>query len=147
MSHQTNITRIKAVYNALSDLKDTVVFVGGATVSLYAQRKTEEVRPTDDVDVLIELWSCNYSEIEEQLRQMGFVNDTESKLICRYKIHGITVDIMPTGENVLGFSNRWYPEGFKRAIDVSITDGCTVKIFSSPFFIASKLEAFTSSTR
>lgn len=148
MSHRINITRIKAVYNALSILQNAVVFVGGATVSLYAERKTEEVRPTDDVDVLIELWSYrDYSQIEEQLRKMGFVNDTDSKVICRYKIHGITVDIMPTGENVLGFSNKWYPDGFKHAMDVSITQDCRVKIFSSPYFIASKLDAFTSPTR
>lgn len=29
-----NIVRIKAVYNLLGDLKDKVVFVGGATVYL-----------------------------------------------------------------------------------------------------------------
>jgi hypothetical protein len=51
MSHQENITRIRAVRNALGDLKDDVVFVGGATVSLYTDRRTEDVRPTDDIDV------------------------------------------------------------------------------------------------
>lgn len=54
MSHQTNLLRIKAVYNALGSLQDDVVFVGGATVSLYADRMAEEVRPTDDIDILIE---------------------------------------------------------------------------------------------
>ncbi len=54
MSHRTSITRIKAVNNALGDLKDRFVFVGGATVSLYADRMAEELRPTDDVDVLVE---------------------------------------------------------------------------------------------
>ena len=54
MSHQENITRIRAVRNALGDLKDDVVFVGGATVSLYTDRRTEDVRPTDDIDVVIE---------------------------------------------------------------------------------------------
>ncbi len=43
MSHQTNITRIRAVSNALGDLRDQVVFVGGATVSLYADRIAVEV--------------------------------------------------------------------------------------------------------
>ena len=33
-NHQNNLTRIKAVYNALGHLRDQVVFVGGATVSL-----------------------------------------------------------------------------------------------------------------
>jgi len=51
MSHRTNITRIRAVSNALGELRDKVVFVGGATVSLFADRLATEVRPTDDVDI------------------------------------------------------------------------------------------------
>jgi hypothetical protein len=38
MSHQVNITRIKAVNNALEELAADVIFVGGAVVSLYADR-------------------------------------------------------------------------------------------------------------
>jgi hypothetical protein len=55
MSHQTNITRIRAVNNALGELRKEVVLVGGATVSLYADRVAPEVRPTDDVDILLEI--------------------------------------------------------------------------------------------
>ena len=84
MSHQENITRIKAVNNALGNLKEAVVFVGGATVSLYAERRTEDVRPTDDIDVVIELLAYkDYSDIDERLRNVGFVNDQESGIICR----------------------------------------------------------------
>jgi hypothetical protein len=46
MSHQQNIVRIKAVHQALGDLSNRVLFVGGATVSLYTDRPTGEVRPT-----------------------------------------------------------------------------------------------------
>lgn len=53
MSHQENITRIKTVYNALGPLKDKVVFVGGATISLYREGTTPEVRATEDVDVVL----------------------------------------------------------------------------------------------
>lgn len=142
MSHHKNIVRIKAVHGALKELKADVVFVGGATVSLYADRAAEEVRPTDDVDVLIELWTRkSYAELEEKLREIGFTNDQESGIICRFKIHGITVDIMPTEGNVLGFSNKWYPEGYKNAVDYQI-DEHLVKIFSAPYLIASKLAAF-----
>jgi len=49
MSHIDNVTRIKIVYDALEELAESVVFVGGATVSLYADRTTEEVRPTGDM--------------------------------------------------------------------------------------------------
>ena len=65
MSHQTNITRIRSVSNALGDLRDKVVFVGGATVSLYADRIALEVRPTDDVDIVVEIATrWQFAEIE-----------------------------------------------------------------------------------
>ena len=88
MNHHQNITRIKAVYNALGPLKNNVVFVGGATVSLYAEYENgipeDLVRHTDDVDILIELWAYHdYAKMEEQLRSFGFKNDIESGVICR----------------------------------------------------------------
>jgi predicted nucleotidyltransferase len=145
MSHQTNITRIRAVHNALGDLRDQVVFVGGATVSLYADSRAVEVRPTDDIDVVIELWAYkDYAAIEERLRAKGFQHDQESGVICRYTIHGIVVDVMPTHDAAIGFSNRWYPAGFAHAIGYDIGEGEPIRILSAPYFIASKLEAFKS---
>jgi hypothetical protein len=109
MSHHTNLVRLRVVATALAELNQQVVFVGGATVSLYAtDPAASESRPTDDVDVVVEV--ATYAEfsnlIEERLRQLGFTNDIESGIICRYKIHGLIVDIMPTNADVLGFSNR-----------------------------------------
>lgn len=63
MSDHTNIVRIKAVSNALKELRDSVVFVGGATISLYADRPVLEVRPTDDVDVILEI--VNYTQRQQ----------------------------------------------------------------------------------
>ncbi|MCK9403838.1 MAG: hypothetical protein M0Q26_10605 [Chitinophagaceae bacterium] len=144
MSHHTNIVRIKAIAGLLDQLHEDVVFVGGATVSLYADTKAAEARPTDDVDVIIELASYHgYAVLDERLRGAGFVNDAASGVICRYQIQGITVDIMPTHPEAIGFSNKWYPDGFKEAITVTV-DGRSIKIFSLPYFIASKLEAFKS---
>lgn len=143
MSHSTNITRIKAVNNALGVLKDKVVFVGGATVSLYPDRRFFETRVTDDVDVIVEI--INYqgrAELEENLRSLGFAHDIESSVVCRYKIAGIVVDIMPTDDPSIGFNTKWYPEGFQKAIDYSIDADNTVKILTAPYFIATKLEAF-----
>ena len=143
MSHHTNIVRIKAVANLLGDLRQKVVFVGGEILSLYASRRTFEVRPTDDVDVIIEI--LNYAqraELEEKLRSIGFVNDVESGIICRWKIEKITVDIMPTNDPTIGFTNKWYPEGYQNAISYRIDELCTVKILDSPYFLATKLEAF-----
>ena len=143
MSHRENITRIKAVYNALGELQNQVVFVGGATVSLYSDRDGFEFRPTDDVDIVVELLNLSgYAALEEKLRSIGFTNDKDSKIICRYKIDGIIVDFMPTRGDILNFSNQWYPDGFKNAISYPIDNQHTVKIFTSPYFLASKLEAF-----
>lgn len=142
MSHHTNIVRIKAVANALSHLKDKVVFVGGATISLYPDRPVFEVRPTNDVDVIIEI--LNYAariELEEKLRSIGFSHDMESGIICRYKIQGIIVDIMPTNDPSIGFTNIWYQKGFDQAVNYEIDERNTIKILSAPYFIATKLEA------
>lgn len=94
-----NLVRISAVAQILEGLQQPYVFVGGATVSFYASEPViaEYIRPTDDVDVVIELASyAGYTQIDERLRQIGFVNDVESGVLCRYRIQGIMVDIMPT---------------------------------------------------
>ncbi|WP_138475442.1 nucleotidyl transferase AbiEii/AbiGii toxin family protein [Dyadobacter bucti] len=143
MSYKDNILRIKVVHDALEELKDEVVFVGGATVALYVQRAAEEVRPTNDIDILVELADYkSYSAVDEKLRGKKFVNDMESGVICRYKVKGIIVDVMPTGETVLGFSNRWYPAGFSTAVKYDIGDGYVINIFRPEYFVATKLEAF-----
>jgi len=148
MSHSTNITRIRAVSNALGKLRDQVVFVGGATISLYADRIATEVRSTDDVDILLEIATrAKFVQIEEQLREMGFKNDTTAKFVGRYLLKGFVVDVMPLDEEILGFSNRWYKEGYRTAIEYSIDDQHPIKIFTAPYFVAAKLEAFNSRGR
>lgn len=144
MDHHTNRVRIKAVHRHLAELQNKVVFVGGSTVSLYADFQTLSIRPTDDVDVIIELLDYgNRIELEAKLRSIGFQHDIASGIICRYKIENLIVDIMPTTPESIGFSNRWYPAGFAHAVDYLIDD-TTVKILSAPYFIATKLEAFKS---
>ncbi|MDI9320366.1 MAG: nucleotidyl transferase AbiEii/AbiGii toxin family protein [Phycisphaerales bacterium] len=144
MSHHTNLVRIKGVYNALGSLGDSVAFVGGATVSLYADNPEKaDVRPTDDIDVLIEIGTYgDYIKIQDKLFELGFELDIESKVTCRFQYQGLTVDVMPTNENVLGFSNQWYKEGFENIISYTIDEYTKVNIFTAPYFIASKLEAF-----
>ena len=143
MNDNLNILRIKVVHDALEELADDFIFVGGATVCLYADRPTTEIRPTDDIDILIELLDYKgYAAIEEKLRSKGFTNDTVSGVICRYIIKGITVDVMPTTEEILGFANKWYREAATHSTKKEIDAGYTIHIFSAPYFLATKLEAF-----
>lgn len=145
MSMHQNLIRIKVINEHLKDLGQEFVFVGGATVSLYATNSdlATEIRPTDDVDIVIELATYgSYTKLDEKLRSIGFANDITSGVICRYRIQGITVDFMPTEPSVIGFSNQWHPEGFDTAIIYNLNKDHQIKIFSLPYFVATKWEAF-----
>lgn len=79
MSHHTNVVRIKAVANALRELNDQVVYIGGAVVSLYVDHpELMDLRVTDDVDVIIELANRGkYMLLQERLREIGFKEDVD----------------------------------------------------------------------
>lgn len=97
------------------------------------------------MDVIIEI--VNYTQrqqLEEKLRKIGFTNDVESGIVCRFKIQGIIVDIMPTDDPSIGFSNKWYPAGFEHAVTYHFEEGEPARILTAPYFIATKLEAFKS---
>ena len=142
-SADVNRLRLRTVAQMLAGLGQDVVFVGGATVSLYIDAPTAtDVRPTDDVDVVVELASYgSYSALDARLRQLGFQNDISSGVICRYQVQGITVDIMPTDSAVVGFTNRWYADGFRSAMAYALDEQTRIKLFTLPYFVASKWEA------
>jgi predicted nucleotidyltransferase len=148
MNNPDNIRRIKSVSDALQELNQQVVFVGGATVGLYSDRRQTIVpRVTDDVDAIIEVLGYGaHADFEEKLRAKGFADDSTSHVRCRYRLDNadeqIIVDIMPTTDLAMGFENRWYPEGFKEAIVFGIDEDTTIKILSPPYFVATKMEAF-----
>lgn len=121
-----------------------MVFVGGATVNLYstAAGATPEPRTTDDVDCIVAIAPLSaFHQLEEDLRALGFVNDTQANFIGRWKLStGLTVDIMPV-QPILGFSNPWYPAGFAHALPYVLPDATSIHILSPPYFLATKLVA------
>lgn len=142
MNDHANIVRIKAISRALTELGDRFAFVGGATVSLYSDRPNFEIRPTDDVDVIVEILSyADHTQLDAQLRKIGFKNDVSSGVISRYIYESTIVDVVPTTTEALGFANRWYPEGYKHAVQITLGN-VQAKILTAPYFIATKLEAF-----
>ena len=144
MNHQINISRIKAVATILSDLQEEIVFVGGATISLYAfQPELTTIRVTDDVDVVLELISTTeFYRLQERLLSLGFKHDRNAPIISRYLYQGLKIDFMPTDPAILGFTNRWYHEGIQRKMKVYLDANTPIYIFSAPYFLASKMEAF-----
>ena len=61
--------------------------------------------------------------------------------ICRWRIDNVAVDVMPTLEKILGFSNRWYPLALKTATPVALPSGIVIRLVQAPVFLATKLEA------
>ena len=110
MSDHVNIVRLKAVANILSEFREQIVFVGGATVSLYASRpELTSIRATDDVDVVVELVTTGaFYLLQEKLLSLGFQHDISAPIISRFLYQGLKVDFMPTDPSILGFTNRWY---------------------------------------
>ena len=49
---------------------------------------------------------------------------------------------MPCDSSVLGFSNRWYRPGIANSIRYQLPSGRQILIFSTPYLLASKIEAF-----
>jgi hypothetical protein len=135
---------LQIVAKGLGELKTNVVFVGGSVAELYADNPAaSDIRTTLDIDCIIKLRSrMAHARLEEKLRTMGFVNDTSMGApICRWIFHGIKVDIMPTDENILGFSNYWYSEGIENKITKRLSKGTEINVLSPEYYLASKFEA------
>jgi predicted nucleotidyltransferase len=139
-----NINMLQTVASGLGDLRDEMVFVGGAVAELYADDPaSSDIRPTQDVDCTIELSSYReHTELEEELRTKGFANDTsQGAPICRWIYQDIKVDVMPTDENIFGFNNQWYPDGVGNKIYKTLPDGTEIFVFSPEYYLAAKVEA------
>lgn len=141
-----NLPQLQAIAEALGDLREQVVFVGGSTAGLLlTDPLAEGVRPTLDVDAIVQADSLtHFHRIEDQLAQRGFVRDAESGVICRWRHRpsGVVFDLMPVDASVLGFSNRWYGEAVATAQQVRLAGGLTIRVVAAPAFVATKLEAF-----
>ena len=122
---------------------EDAVFVGGATVGLLlTDPAAPEARPTLDVDVVTPVASRRaFNALEAKLREAGYAQPP-GELICRWVIAGVTVDLMPPDESILGFSNRWYGALVEHAEPRELPDGTLIQLVSTPYLIATKLEAF-----
>lgn len=139
-----NIDMLQTVAYGLEELKEEMVFVGGAVAELYADDPaSSDIRPTQDIDCTIELRSYKeHTELEEDLRTKGFANDTsQGAPICRWIYQDIKVDVMPTDENILGFNNQWYPGGVDNKISKTLPDGTEIYVFPPEYYLASKFDA------
>jgi hypothetical protein len=83
--------------------------------------------------------------LEKAFAQRGFIRDVSPEApICRWTVASVKVDLMPTSETVLGFSNPWYGEASRSATRHILPSGISINLISAPAFLATKLEAFDS---
>ena len=137
---------LETVADALGDeLCQQMVFVGGcSTAVLITDEITlQEVRATDDVDLIIDLAGmAQWMQLQERLRDKGFTVSGEDEVICRMRLGNLKVDFMPDDPDILGFTNRWYKEGIYTAIKYALPSGRVIKHLTPPLFLATKLEAY-----
>jgi hypothetical protein len=141
-----NTELLELAESGLGELVDQVVFVGGATVGLWiTDPAAPPVRPTDDVDVVVEVTTRTaFHDFEAKLREAGFSEDQESGVICRWRHResGLILDAMPSRADILGFENMWQAATIPHAVPCELPSGATIKAAPPVYMLAMKLEAF-----
>lgn len=142
-----NIEIVTLVANRLGDLNSQVVYLGGATTALMVPEGFRgAIRQTKDVDIIVDVGAIgDYHRLVEKIRSKGFTEDTGADApICRYRatdMPDLLLDIMPTDPNILGFSNRWYPQALITAEPRNIA-GEAIRLVIPGYFLATKFEAW-----
>jgi len=137
-----NVFRVELVAQALESIWDEFVLVGGCAAGLLVtDSASPPVRPTEDVDLVAAITTkVSYYEVSKKLRVLGFSEGSE--VICRWTKGPMLIDVMPTEEAVLGFSNRWYGLAASSAVTTGLPSGRRVRLITAPLFLATKLDAF-----
>lgn len=140
----SNLPILEEAATKLKHLLPKVVFVGGSTLELMlTDQGLAPIRSTYDVDVILAAGYADYSDFCNQLRDIGFANDTRPGApLCRFLHGGLMLDVMSTQKGVLGFSNRWYEGAIHTATSVSLPSGKVIRLIAAPFFLGTKMEAF-----
>ncbi len=130
----------------LGPLLDEVVFLGGASIHLWlSDPGAPPTRATDDVNVVSAVTTLpDYYRLGERLRTRGFNESSDSSVICRWRhsATGLLLDAMPLGEDVLGFTNPWYPHAIETAVERQLPSGTRIRAATPSSIIATKLAAW-----
>lgn len=146
-----NLPSLRSIAQALGELREQVVFVGGAVAGLLVTDPlADPVRATRDVDAVVNTSRATFHRMEQAVAARGFARDISSEVICRW-VHqatGLLFDLMPVQPEVLGFSNRWYPYAVQTAVRVNLAasegERIEIRLVSAVAFVATKLDAFAS---
>lgn len=139
------ITAMRAVADRLDQAGIGHAFVGGCIINLLLDHPgLAPARPTDDVDVIVEVAAGQrYSDLEATMRSLGFQHDASAGApLCRWKLGELTVDAMPTEGQNLGLNTRWFSEALAGAREQIVRGDVCLRLVSPAGFLATKLAAF-----
>jgi PilZ domain-containing protein len=139
-----NIEQLTNAARLLRPVLDELVFVGGCVTGLLiTDPAAADIRSTYDVDAIVECHShLEYYSFATRLQELGFAEDSQGGVICRWRHGKLILDIMPTEARILGFSNRWYTDTMQHSEVYDLNDGLRIRVAAPPYFLATKLEAF-----
>lgn len=140
-----NLFFLLPIVRALDDLCESLVFVGGcATGLLVTAQRAQTIRPTTDVDVVVQaVTHADYYAVERAVEARGFKHEqSDDAPICRWLFNGLVLDLMPSGPGILGFHNRWYPRVVQTATRITLPDGQVIRLITAPLFLATKFETY-----
>ena len=139
------IVAMRAVADLLDQTDLKYAFVGGSIVnSLLDYPALSPARPTDDVDVIVEVVaSQRYSVFEARIQELGFKHDmSKGAPMCRWLLDDLKVYMMPTEGAALGLNTQWFAEALATAEEKPVRDSIKLRIISSVGFLATKIVAF-----
>ncbi len=142
---QPDLGALRAVADRLDRLGVEYAFLGGSVVTLLLDDpELSPARPTDDVDVVIEVaTTLRYSDVEARLRDLKFDHDMrEGAPRCRWTLGQLTVDIMPTEGAFLGLNTAWFKEALTTVMVREIAH-TRLRLISPVAFLATKHVAFS----
>lgn len=139
------IDNLEKVATLLESIPTRFIFTGGATIVLYVDEiLQDEIRPTLDVDCVVEVFSrSEYYTLAQKLREVGLEEcNLKDAPLCRWQYDNLIVDVMPCDASILGFTNRWYEVGMSNCVNYMLPSGRKIEIFAPIYLLATKVEAF-----
>ena len=144
---KTNNERLQEIADAMEELNDRLIYVGGSMAGLYAtDPAAAEPRTTTDVDCVVNTQSyAEHAAFEDILRDRHFQNDQSPDApLCRWIYNNEKVDVVSVEEKSLLFGNRWYKSGFDERESYVLPSGRSIYRLSAVYYVATKMEALLS---
>lgn len=124
------VARIHEIVRALGPLADEVALFGGCAPAVYDLGPVD-VRPTEDVDLLVRNSYVRWQELCAQLRSGGF-REQPGPNVCRMARDNLAVDIVRAEEHL-----------DEQALSTRVpARGTGIHVIRPIYFLATKFEAF-----